>query len=205
MSEKVEKTLNWLAVVSGGMDSITMLHEHKDIIGHVVSFNYGSNHNKNEIKHIIADYFTNSLQHFGLYQLLILSLMFLSCKKDNLPPQITITYPAGGDIASGEVSIIIQAIDNTGIESLTVFVDDTKIAKLQGNSSKSEYIVRWNTYPYQDSTYHTIYALAWDKAGNKGISPSISVIVINNHVLWDKSFTLSNWYVMRTILIKMIH
>ena len=37
-------------IVSGGMDSITMLYEYKDCIGLAVTFNYGSNHAKNEIK-----------------------------------------------------------------------------------------------------------------------------------------------------------
>lgn len=38
-----------LAVVSGGMDSITMLHEFRERIGWVVSFDYGSKHNHREI------------------------------------------------------------------------------------------------------------------------------------------------------------
>lgn len=39
-----------LIVLSGGMDSVTMLHEYKDIIALAVSFDYGSNHNKREIE-----------------------------------------------------------------------------------------------------------------------------------------------------------
>lgn len=38
-----------LIVLSGGMDSVTMLHEYRDSIDLAVSFNYGSNHNKREI------------------------------------------------------------------------------------------------------------------------------------------------------------
>lgn len=66
-------------VVSGGMDSITMLHEFKDRIALGVTFDYGSNHNKREaefaamhcarlgIKHLIIpldfmhQYFKSSL------------------------------------------------------------------------------------------------------------------------------------------------
>lgn len=36
-------------IVSGGMDSITMLHEYKDRIALAISYDYGSNHNKKEI------------------------------------------------------------------------------------------------------------------------------------------------------------
>lgn len=38
-----------LIIVSGGMDSITMLYEYKERIALGVSFNYGSNHNSHEI------------------------------------------------------------------------------------------------------------------------------------------------------------
>lgn len=36
-------------IVSGGMDSITMLYEYKDNIALGISFDYGSNHNAKEI------------------------------------------------------------------------------------------------------------------------------------------------------------
>ena len=39
-----------LIVVSGGMDSTTMLHEYADRIALAVTFNYGSNHNAREIE-----------------------------------------------------------------------------------------------------------------------------------------------------------
>ena len=38
-----------LIIVTGGMDSITLLHERKDTIALAVSFDYGSNHNAREI------------------------------------------------------------------------------------------------------------------------------------------------------------
>ncbi|MCH5347259.1 MAG: 7-cyano-7-deazaguanine synthase QueC [Muribaculaceae bacterium] len=37
-----------LIVLSGGMDSVTMLHDYKDRIALAVNFNYGSNHNARE-------------------------------------------------------------------------------------------------------------------------------------------------------------
>lgn len=39
-----------LIVLSGGMDSVTMLHDYKDSIALAVSFDYGSNHNAREIE-----------------------------------------------------------------------------------------------------------------------------------------------------------
>ena len=36
---------NSVIIVSGGMDSITLLYDHKDEIALGISFDYGSNHN----------------------------------------------------------------------------------------------------------------------------------------------------------------
>lgn len=40
-----------LIIVSGGMDSVTLLHDRKDEIALAVTFDYGSNHNKREIEY----------------------------------------------------------------------------------------------------------------------------------------------------------
>lgn len=39
---------DYLLVLSGGMDSVTMLHEYRDEIAAAVTFQYGSNHNRRE-------------------------------------------------------------------------------------------------------------------------------------------------------------
>ena len=43
-----------LVIVSGGMDSITLLHDRKEEIALAVTFDYGSNHNKQEQKYAKA-------------------------------------------------------------------------------------------------------------------------------------------------------
>ena len=48
MSEQVDK--NALMVLSGGMDSVTMLHEYASEIELAVNFSYGSNHNVRELE-----------------------------------------------------------------------------------------------------------------------------------------------------------
>lgn len=45
-----EQKKDCLIVLSGGMDSVTMLHEFKDRIALAVTFDYGSNHNAREIE-----------------------------------------------------------------------------------------------------------------------------------------------------------
>lgn len=73
------ETKNSVIILSGGMDSVTLLHDRKEQIALAVTFDYGSNHNKREaeyaachckllgIEHIviplsfIKDYFKSSL------------------------------------------------------------------------------------------------------------------------------------------------
>lgn len=47
--KKKENMKNSVIIVSGGMDSITLLYDHKDEIALGISFDYGSNHNAREI------------------------------------------------------------------------------------------------------------------------------------------------------------
>ena len=37
-----------IIVLSGGMDSVTLLYEYKDCIALAVTFDYGSNHNRSQ-------------------------------------------------------------------------------------------------------------------------------------------------------------
>ena len=55
-----------IAVISGGMDSTTMLHEYKDLIALAVTFDYGSNHNAREIECAI-----NNCEMLGIEHLVI--------------------------------------------------------------------------------------------------------------------------------------
>ena len=42
------KQKNSIIILSGGMDSVTLLYDQKDYIALAVTFDYGSNHNKRE-------------------------------------------------------------------------------------------------------------------------------------------------------------
>ncbi len=61
-----------IIVLSGGMDSVTMLYDYKDRIALAVTFDYGSNHNKIE-----AEYAAMHCQRLGIKHLIIpLSFMW---------------------------------------------------------------------------------------------------------------------------------
>ena len=79
MHEKNCNMKNSVIILSGGMDSVTLLHDKQNEIALAITFDYGSNHNAKEIecakwhcqtlgiKHIIIplafvrDYFASSL------------------------------------------------------------------------------------------------------------------------------------------------
>lgn len=55
-----------LIIVSGGMDSVTLLHDRKEQIAFAVTFDYGSNHNKRE-----AEYAAYHCQQLGIEHIVI--------------------------------------------------------------------------------------------------------------------------------------
>lgn len=61
-----------IIILSGGMDSVTMLYEFKDKIALAVSFNYGSNHNAKEIQYAKFHCEKLSIEH------IVINLDFIS-------------------------------------------------------------------------------------------------------------------------------
>ena len=60
------KTKDSVIILSGGMDSITLLHDRKEQIALAVTFDYGSNHNKRE-----AEYAAYHCQQLGIEHIVI--------------------------------------------------------------------------------------------------------------------------------------
>jgi outer membrane protein assembly factor BamB len=107
---------------------------------------------------------------------LALILPSLACKKeeeDILPPTVEITHPADGDTVSGYVTIIVKAIDEDSVESITLLIDGSKKDEVEATTLSYE----WNTLQLEHLSTHTIYATSLDHAGNAGTSDTISVIV----------------------------
>ncbi|MHB8998847.1 MAG: Ig-like domain-containing protein [Thermoanaerobaculia bacterium] len=94
---------------------------------------------------------------------------------DTTPPSATITAPASGATVSGAVPITVSATDDTGVTSVTIFVDGTAAATL----SAAPWQWSWDTTALVNGT-HAIGATAYDAAGNAGAATSISVTVDND-------------------------
>jgi len=94
---------------------------------------------------------------------------------DKTPPTAVLTYPANASSVSGTVVVTADAADNVGVTAVQFFINGVQAAV----DSASPYSYAWDTSPLADNTHHTIYAKAFDAAGNSGLSLVVTVTVSN--------------------------
>ena len=115
--------------------------------------------------------------------LLLLGIIVLfSCEKkitEQEEPIVNITAPSDNAVVFEIVEIIAEATDNKGITRVEFCIDDT----LKGTDTQAPYSYSWNTLSYEDSTFHTIYAKAYDTDDNVTGSKLITVMVNNSLAL----------------------
>jgi len=93
---------------------------------------------------------------------------------DTTPPSVTITAPTSGAALSGTVNINVTAYDDlTDLAKVEVYSDS---GALLGTANVPPYSVAWNT---AGATYgpHTLYAKAYDQAGNVATSGAVPVTI----------------------------
>ncbi len=96
--------------------------------------------------------------------------------QDTQPPTVSITYPSNNDtIRVPSIKIAASATDNVGVKRVEFYVDNNLI----GQDSISPYEQNWSIVPYPNGSAHSIYAKAYDLAGNSSQSGVITVRVIN--------------------------
>ncbi|MCH7476144.1 MAG: hypothetical protein IIA27_15955, partial [Gemmatimonadetes bacterium] len=102
---------------------------------------------------------------------------------DNTPPSVNITEPVGGQTLSGIFTLMAEASDLNGVESVEFFVDgDGRITSLGvGDVSLGVWSVDLNTGNFVDGAY-SLTATATDSVGNKATSPPVTVVLENNSV-----------------------
>ena len=93
--------------------------------------------------------------------------------KDGESPVISITNPSNGVNVNGKVTIEAQATDNIGVIKVEFYVDNA----LLSSDSESPYSASWDTSSLTNGSSHTLFAKAYDSAGNIGTSQSITVTV----------------------------
>lgn len=103
-------------------------------------------------------------------------IVFATCSgSDGEAPEVKITNPSPGSVIGGNVTIEVTADDNDGIDRVAVFIDDD----LETTLHVMPYTYVWDTFGYADSTSHTLYAHAYDRAGNRAVSETVTVLVDN--------------------------
>ena len=90
---------------------------------------------------------------------------------DTTGPNVSIYSPTQGASVSSPVSVFVIANDNVGVTQIELYVDDLMVSSTTGNSLMLNYDL--NPGP------HSIYAIAYDEAGNIGTSTTVSIIVFD--------------------------
>jgi hypothetical protein len=93
---------------------------------------------------------------------------------DTTPPSVSVTAPAEDATVSGQTQLEATASDDTGVASVTFFVDGTSV----GTDAGAPYAVTWDTTTATNDP-HTITATAVDAATNAGTSSDVHVTVDN--------------------------
>jgi len=95
---------------------------------------------------------------------------------DQIPPVVSVYYPAQGAVVSGLVTIRAEASDQGGVRNLIFYIDG-KLHTIRMNAPP--YTAQWDTSQYKDGP-HVIEARAKDSEENQGISAPVTIIVQNN-------------------------
>jgi|GEM_PF-2482417 len=95
---------------------------------------------------------------------------------DRVAPIASVTSPTAFSTVSGTVTITATASDGlSGVSKVEFFVDGSKI----GEDTTSPYSVNWNTASWAPGP-HDIDAQAIDRAGNRGFSPLVQDVFIQD-------------------------
>jgi exonuclease III len=89
-------------------------------------------------------------------------------------PLAQITDPAAGSTVKGTVAVTVAATDDVGVSRVDLLVDGT----LASSWTAAPWQFSWNTTSLANGQ-HALQAIATDRAGNRGTSPTISVTVSN--------------------------
>ena len=93
---------------------------------------------------------------------------------DTVPPTVLLTYPMSGQV-SGIVNIAANASDNVGVTRVEFLVNGSLVA----SDSLAPFQVNWDSRTAADGAAE-LHAIAYDAAGNSGVSASVMLTVANS-------------------------
>jgi hypothetical protein len=99
-----------------------------------------------------------------------------STTPETVPPTVVIASPGAGASVSGAIAVKINATDNVGVVRVELLVDTNLVGTCSVGTTFS-YTCKWDTRKWSNGGW-TLYARAWDSAGNLGIH-AVTVFVSN--------------------------
>ena len=113
--------------------------------------------------------------------------------EDTTPPTINIIYPANQAIVDGTINISVYAHDNSAIEKVKIFIDDSIIydntlQEYQLNTLiYNIYQHEWDTEKHKDDEFYSITASAKDSSGNYNHANPIQIQIDNHDNIYSMS------------------
>jgi hypothetical protein len=92
---------------------------------------------------------------------------------DRTPPACSIVSPTDSSTVSGTVTIRADATDSVGVSRVDFYAD----GGLLGTDSIETWAADWRTDSLPDESWHTLFCVAFDLAGNQGLSETLDVKV----------------------------
>ena len=102
--------------------------------------------------------------------LMLVPGIFAQTKSDTTPPEIWFTSPADGTTVSGKAKLTFYSFDLGGIDRYELYVDG-ELKQTLLPTARNMYFI-WSS---RESGPHTLICRAYDRAGNIGTSPQITV------------------------------
>ncbi len=94
---------------------------------------------------------------------------------DVTPPSVSFIYPRSGQVITENITVSVKATDNVGVTKVDFFVDGAYVH----TDSTASYTYYWDISGYSNNSSHTLFAKAYDAAGNVGTTQVLGVTVVN--------------------------
>lgn len=101
---------------------------------------------------------------------LLLAPAMFAQTRDTTPPEIWFTSPADGSTVSGKAKLTFYSFDLGGIDRYELYVDG-ELKQTLLPTARNMYFV-WSS---RETGPHTLICRAYDRAGNIGTSPQITI------------------------------
>ncbi|MGB9742633.1 MAG: Ig-like domain-containing protein [candidate division WOR-3 bacterium] len=117
--------------------------------------------------------------------------LFLSLL-DRTPPTCIILFPPDSAIVSGVVLVRVEAYDSSRITAIDFYADGVLTATESSATAEFE----WNTTSLEPGSWHRLFCIATDPAGNKGSSDTLNLQIARpgQQNIFHGKFTLNNNY-----------